>query len=134
VRGRPIRRRAACAALVVTFTLGGCEGDPPAAKAPAALRIEDLPTFEGAELARGRAIWVERCSPCHLGGLAGAPRILDRAAWAPRIAKGMDVLVRHATEGFESPAGNQMPARGGHPELGDGDVAAAVAFVVTASR
>ena len=129
----PIRSRAACAAFVASFALGGCEADP-AAKAPAALRVEDLPTFEGPELVRGRAIWVDRCSPCHLGGLAGAPRILDRAAWAPRIAKGMDVLVRHATEGFESPAGNQMPARGGHPELGDGDVAAAVAFAVAASR
>ena len=119
---------------MLATVLLACEREAPPAERAAPLRVEDLPRFEEPELAHGRTIWTERCSPCHLPGLAGAPRILDRAAWAPRIAKGMDVLVRHAIDGFESPAGNQMPARGGHPDLGDGDVAAAVAFVVAASR
>ncbi|MGH7804058.1 MAG: c-type cytochrome [Candidatus Binatia bacterium] len=120
-------------ALAIAIAASACESEqpPPPAAAP---RVDDLPSFDAPELVRGRAVWIERCSPCHLAGLVGAPRILDKAAWAPRIAKGMDVLVRHATEGFESPAGNQMPARGGHAELGDAEVASAVAFVIAASR
>lgn len=129
------RTRARLAAVALVIVAAACEADAPdVAPATVPLRIEDLPVFAAPELVRGRAVWAERCAPCHLHGLVGAPRIQDRAAWAPRIAKGTDVLVRHAIQGFESPAGTQMPARGGHPELGDEDVAAAVAFVVAASR
>lgn len=125
-------RRAHTALLAAALALA-CETEAPPPERRPVPRIEDLPRFAGAELEHGRTVWIERCAACHLGGLAGAPRILDREAWKPRIAQGLDVLVRHATQGFESPAGNQMPARGGHADLGDGDVAAAVAFVVAAS-
>ncbi|MCO8166028.1 c-type cytochrome [Pseudomonas sp. 21LCFQ010] len=46
------------------------------------------------------------CGLCH-NGQAAAPRKGDVEAWKPRLAKGMDTLVKHVTEGF-----NAMPVRG----------------------
>jgi len=48
------------------------------------------------------------CSACHGTGAAGSPKIGDKAAWAPRIAKGLDALVKSATAGK-----NAMPPKGG---------------------
>lgn len=36
---------------------------------------------------------------CHSSGVAGAPKFGDKAAWAPFIAKGMDDMVKKATQG-----------------------------------
>ena len=47
------------------------------------------------------------CKLCHDGGLMGAPKTGDVAAWAPRLEKGNDVLLKHAIEGF-----NAMPPKG----------------------
>lgn len=85
------------------------------------------------KLVRGREIWAGTCSVCHGSGLAGAPKITNQVAWAPRIAKGMDTLVSHALGGFAGASG-EMPARGGNPQLSDEDVAAAVAFMVSNSQ
>jgi cytochrome c5 len=46
----------------------------------------------------------------------------------------MDVLVEHALNGFQGPAGTEMPARGGNPDLTDDQVTLAVAFVTSRSR
>ena len=51
------------------------------------------------------------CVACHGAGVAGAPKFGDKAAWAPRIAKGADTLHEHAIEGFQGTAGF-MPAEG----------------------
>lgn len=85
-------------------------------------------------LERGRQVWTGTCIRCHSTGLAGAPLIGNRALWAPRIAKGVEVLVEHAMDGFMGPAGGEMPARGGNPDLTDEEVRAAVEFMVTSSR
>ena len=47
------------------------------------------------------------CAVCHASGAAGAPKTNDTAAWEPRMAKGMDVLVASATDGL-----NAMPPKG----------------------
>ena len=39
------------------------------------------------------------CGVCHNAGVAGAPKIGDKAAWEPRLAKGIDVLVGSVTNG-----------------------------------
>jgi cytochrome c5 len=62
------------------------------------------------------------CGMCHTPGLMNAPKIGDKAQWEPRIAQGYETLVKHATEGIRT-----MPARGGNPDLTDGEIAAAVA-------
>ncbi|MFI4920380.1 MAG: c-type cytochrome, partial [Gammaproteobacteria bacterium] len=77
----------------------------------------------------GKEIWGGTCSACHQAGLLGAPKIGDKAAWAPRIAKGMDVLKQHALHGF-----NQMPAHGGNSALTDDDVVKALEYMVGQSK
>lgn len=81
----------------------------------------------------GEAVYARACVACHQNGLVGAPRLGDRAAWAPRIARGTEVLVQHAINGFSGEAG-VMPARGGHAYLSDEEVKAAVAWMVAAAR
>lgn len=53
------------------------------------------------------AKYEKSCKLCHDGGLMGAPKTGDVAAWAPRLAKGNDVLMKHIKEGF-----NAMPPKG----------------------
>jgi cytochrome c5 len=77
----------------------------------------------------GKEIWQGTCSACHQSGLLGAPKIGDKSAWAPRIAKGMDTLKQHALKGF-----NQMPAHGGNPSLSDDDVVKALEYMVGQSK
>ena len=47
------------------------------------------------------------CNICHLSGAGGAPISHDVAAWQPRLAKGMDVLVASVKSGM-----NAMPPTG----------------------
>ena len=61
------------------------------------------------------------CSMCHTAGLMNAPKIGDKAAWAPRIAQGYDTLVKNAINGIRS-----MPAKGGNATLSDNEVTNAV--------
>ncbi len=44
----------------------------------------------------GKKIYDTTCMACHAAGVAGAPKLGDKAAWAPRIAQGMDTLHTHA--------------------------------------
>lgn len=64
------------------------------------------------------------CSACHTSGAAGAPKLGDAGAWAPRIAQGYDTLLKHAIEGVRA-----MPAKGGNPDLDDVEVARAVVYM-----
>lgn len=47
------------------------------------------------------------CKLCHDSGLMGAPKTGDVAAWAPRLEKGNELLMKHVKEGF-----NAMPPKG----------------------
>ena len=76
----------------------------------------------------GAVIYNNLCSACHGSGAGGAPK-LERAAWTARIAQGMDVMDRHAIEGFTGAAG-MMPAKGGNPNLSDEQVIATVQWMV----
>lgn len=53
------------------------------------------------------AKYQQACGVCHAAAVAGAPKSFDKAAWAPRLAKGMDTLVASVTNGL-----NAMPPRG----------------------
>ena len=96
---------------------------PAAAPAPAPV----------AENTVGKSVFGKVCSMCHAVGAAGAPKPGDKADWGPRIAQGMDLLNKHALEGFVGAKG-QMPARGASPTLTDDEVKAAVAYMVNLSR
>lgn len=53
------------------------------------------------------AKYQKSCKLCHDGGLMGAPKTGDLAAWAPRMEKGNDVLLKNVKDGF-----NAMPPKG----------------------
>jgi cytochrome c5 len=72
-------------------------------------RIEFAPVSTTATGPRtGEELVKAVCSACHLAGVNGAPKIGDKTAWAPRIAQGLDTLVKSATAGK-----NKMPPKGG---------------------
>ncbi len=84
-------------------------------------------------MSTGEAVYNRVCRLCHAAGLAGAPKLGDRAAWKPRIAQGMQTLTDRTIHGYQGRDG-AMPPRGGNPSLSDDEVAAAVAYMVEKSR
>jgi cytochrome c5 len=81
----------------------------------------------------GEAVYNQACIACHGAGVAGAPKFGDKAAWAPRIAQGANVLYDHAIKGFQGKAG-VMPAKGGNASLSDAEVKAAVDYIVAGAK
>jgi len=63
------------------------------------------------------------CSACHDAGVAGAPKMGDKAGWAPRLKQGKDALYKAALQGKP---GTAMVAKGGFANLPDADVKAVV--------
>jgi cytochrome c5 len=80
----------------------------------------------------GEAVFGQVCKTCHEAGLAGAPKMGDKAAWAPRIAEGEATLFKHAIDGFQGKTG-LMPPKGGNPDLADDDVERAVVYMANNS-
>jgi len=76
----------------------------------------------------GATIYNAVCMACHAGGVAGAPKTGDKAAWAPRIAAGNAAMLKNATNGKGA-----MPARGG-ADLSDAELKAAVDYLVSKAR
>lgn len=77
----------------------------------------------------GEAIYNKACGTCHAAGIAGAPKLGDTAAWAPRIGKGMDVLYTSAIKGL-----NGMPAKGMCFDCSDDELKATVDYMVEKSK
>lgn len=77
----------------------------------------------------GSDIYGSKCIACHASGAAGAPKLGDVAAWAPRIEKGIDVLYTSAISGF-----NGMPAKGLCMDCSDDEIKATVDYMVEESQ
>lgn len=73
----------------------------------------------------GATVYNAVCTACHAGGIAGAPKTGDQAAWAPRIATGFAAMLSNATNGKGA-----MPAKGGAADLSDDELKAAVEYLV----
>jgi cytochrome c551/c552/cytochrome c5 len=80
----------------------------------------------------GEQVFQSLCKTCHEPGIAGAPKVGDKAAWAPPIKKGYEMLVQHAINGFQE-AGKVMPPKGGNPDLADVEVQRAVVYMANLS-
>jgi len=93
------------------------------AKAAAASQVAYGGTTDGKE------IFGQLCHTCHETDAGGAPKISDKAVWAPRVAQGLDTLVKHALEGYTGKSGI-MPPKGGNPSLTDEQVKATVQWMV----
>jgi cytochrome c5 len=82
----------------------------------------------------GKEIFNHLCTSCHTAGIAGAPKIGDKAAWGPRIAQGLATLAKHAIEGYHGPDGYYMPTKGGNPALSDEQVTNAVHWMADQAK
>jgi cytochrome c5 len=74
----------------------------------------------------GEQVYGQVCKTCHEGGIAGAHKLGDKAAWGKVIAQGEKLTVQHAIAGIRA-----MPPRGGNADLTDAEVQRAVAFMVS---
>lgn len=78
-----------------------------------------------ADAAIGEKTFTANCASCHGTGVLDAPKLGDKAAWAPRIAQGKDKLYAHGLAGLK-----MMPPKGGNPALKDADVKATIDYMV----
>jgi cytochrome c5 len=69
-----------------------------------------------ATAAGGEALYKQSCAMCHAAGVANAPKLGDKAAWAPRLKQGVPAMVQSVLNGKGA-----MPPKGGstasEPEL-----------------
>ena len=79
------------------------------------------------KLRDGAGAYTAQCAACHAAGLVGAPKFGDAAAWGPRIATGLDALVKSALNG----KGAMGAQKGGL--LSDLEVARAVVHMANAA-
>jgi cytochrome c5 len=107
-------------------------GEAPPAGEAAPMQAVAAPAPVEAPLS-GPQVFNNTCNACHGTGIAGAPKVGDKAAWAPRIAQGIATLRKHALEGFQGKTG-VMPAKGGAVNLSDDEVDAAVEYMVSQSK
>ncbi len=103
----------------------------PAASAAPAAPAASTAAAGGAR--SGSVIFHTVCFVCHATGAAGAPKVGDKAAWKPRIAKGIDTLWQHAIHGFQS-NGLTMPPRGTCGNCSDAELKNAVEYMVSQSK
>lgn len=90
-----------------------------------AILMAGLLVTGAAYAADGAKVYNNTCMNCHGAGVMGAPKLGDKAAWAPRISQGKAALYEHAMNGYKG-----MPAKGGDDKLSSTDVKAAVDYMV----
>ena len=76
-----------------------------------------------------KAVYEKYCAACHGAGIAGAPKLGDKAAWAQRLKQGPEVLYTHAIKGFKA-----MPPKGGAADLPDAQIKTAVDYLSAAGK
>ncbi|MEA3194185.1 MAG: hypothetical protein QOD26_2518 [Betaproteobacteria bacterium] len=121
--------------MLVKLVLSQPSADP-AALAPesVAARIQPVARVEvGAASApagarKGEDIVKATCAACHQAGVANAPKIGDRASWAPHIKEGLKGMLATATKGKGA-----MPPRGGDASLTDAELTRAIVFMANQS-
>jgi c(7)-type cytochrome triheme protein len=73
----------------------------------------------------GKSVYDTVCVACHATGVLGAPKLGDIAAWKPRIAPGLTVLVANARTGKGA-----MPPKGGNAALSEEQLVGAVLYMM----
>ncbi|PWW09321.1 cytochrome c5 [Pseudidiomarina tainanensis] len=73
----------------------------------------------------GEAVYNKFCVACHTSGVLGAPKLNNAADWEPRLAQGMDTVLKHAIEGI-----NAMPPKGTCNDCSDEEIQAAIDFMI----
>ena len=86
-------------------------------------RVEIKDASDTASLKSGEQVFQAVCTACHTAGAAGAPKVGDAAAWAPRIKTGYEALLNSALKGKGA-----MGAQGGG-DYSDLEIARAVVYM-----
>ena len=121
--------------LLVTLVLNQPGADAAALKPEAvAARLQPVGRVEfGAAAAApgartGEEIVNSACAACHQAGVANAPKLGDKAAWAPRVKTGLNGMLAVAIKGKGA-----MPPRGGLADLSDAELARAIVYMANQS-
>jgi cytochrome c5 len=119
--------------LTVQLVVGRPHADP-AALSPQAVsaRLQPVGKVEfgaaGAAAAKsGEEIVTEVCAACHKTGVANAPKLGDKAGWAPRLKQGLTGLLQSVVKGKGA-----MPARAG-TSLTDQELSSAIVYMANQS-
>jgi cytochrome c5 len=111
---------------------GGAAAASALATAQAAMaNVANAKTGAAAAPASGGAVpalFTQVCQACHATGVAGAPKLGDKAAWAPRLAEGIDGLTANAIKGKGA-----MPPKGGST-ASDAEIKAVVTYMANAAK
>ncbi|MDE0192385.1 MAG: c-type cytochrome [Gammaproteobacteria bacterium] len=104
----PGRRKGVPCVATLVLLAAGCGSSPGEAEHP------------------GKAVYQRYCYACHQAGIADAPKLGDKDAWAPRLEKTRAELIENVKTGM--PPG--MPPRAGCPSCSNEELEAAVDFMV----
>lgn len=77
----------------------------------------------------GEQVYNTACAACHGAGVAGAPKFADKAAWAPRIKQGPDVLWTSLNSGK-----NAMPPKGMCMDCSEDELKSVLAYMVDGAK
>lgn len=77
-----------------------------------------------AAMRTGEQVYQAQCAACHNSGAAGAPKLGDAGAWAPRVSTGYESLLNSVMNGKGA-----MPKQSGG-DASDYEVARAVVYLV----
>lgn len=106
----------------------------PAVPAPSAARPAATATAAKGAAAKGAVatakvdgakVFASGCNVCHTAGVADAPKLGDKAAWAPRMGQGIDALTAAVIKGKGA-----MPPRGAVANASDAELRGAVEYMV----
>jgi cytochrome c5 len=86
-------------------------------------RVELKDASDAAAMKTGEQVYQTACAACHGSGAAGAPKLADAGAWAPRIKTGYDALLNSALKGKGA-----MGAQGGG-DYSDTEIGRAVVYM-----
>jgi cytochrome c5 len=116
------------------FAMGGspkADDDAVGARIQPVARLEMAPLPSKAAVTRtGEEMYKAVCFACHAPGAAipTSPKLGDKAAWAPRIGVGLDVLTKSAITGK-----NAMPPKGGATDASELEIARAIVYMTSKS-
>ena len=91
-------------------------------------RYKSPPPYTGPPRS-GEQVYTDYCMTCHARTTQGAPLPDDDIEWGIRLKQGVDVLVEHVLKGYKE----LMPERGGCRNCSDGEVRAAVMYILHTS-
>lgn len=122
---------AAAAAPAGAPATGAAAAATPAAAAPAAVVVASAAPAAAApaKAGDGKALYETACVACHAAGVANAPKLGDKAAWAPRMKSGMDTLYASVIKGKGT-----MPPKGTAMSASDVEIKASVDYMVSSLK